>query len=87
MTKAKATERIRLRDGTVSTIGDALDAGVLVLKKTDKMYSSRTASGLRTAYFAEYPDTGEGWEISAGLYKSRTGEAVVPGAQEKPKAP
>lgn len=83
MARAKATERIRLRDGSTSTIGEALDAGVLVLRKTDRMYSSRSPSGMRTAYFAEYPDTQEGWEISPGLYKSRTGEAIVPQKDEE----
>lgn len=83
MAKAKAKERIYLRDGTISTIGEALDAGVLVLRKTDNFYSSRAKNGARTAFLAEYPDTQEGWEISAGLYKSRTGQAVVPKPNEE----
>lgn len=68
----KATDRIYLRDGSIVTLGEALDRKILVLRKTDNMHSSRSESGLRTAYLAEYPDTKEGWEVSKGLYLSRT---------------
>lgn len=77
MKHTKASDRIRLNDGEVVTLGEALDRKILVLRKTDNMYSRR--SGLRTAYFAEYPDTGEGWEISKGLYLSRTSGFEIEG--------
>ena len=77
MRHTKATDRIRLRDGAVMTLGEALDRGLLILRKTDNMHS-RSGSGMRTAYFAEYADSGEGWEISRGLFLSRTSGFVLP---------
>lgn len=72
MKTTKATDRIRLIDGQVMTLGEALDRKILVLRKTDNMHSRRSPTGLRTAYFAEYADTGEGWEVSKALFLSRT---------------
>lgn len=86
MAKAKATERIYLRDGSISTIGEALDAGILVVRKSENFVADlrphaagRNPMRSTVRYFADFKDEpGHGWEITPGLYKSRTGQAVVP---------
>ena len=75
--KHKASSAIYLRDGSITTIGEALDRGVLVLRKSENFVADTRpgASGTHpersvVRYFADFNDaSGEGWEITPGLYK------------------
>jgi len=75
-----AKSRIRMPDGQVTTIGEALDRGDLVLRKASAFYAADGV--LREAFFADLKDDpGNGWRITPGLYRSRMGLPVVPPRQ------
>ena len=69
MTRAKSTDTIALLNGDVMTLGEALDAGRLVVRHVPNFHGKRTT---RKAWFADEPGTASGFEISEMLYKSRT---------------
>jgi len=66
--KTKASERIRLSNGTILTLGEALDAGVLVLKE-ERYYDP-------PRYFARERGGDLFWEVGKTLYLSRTGQTL-----------
>jgi hypothetical protein len=71
----RAKDEIRLTDGVVMTLGAALDAGLLVLDKSDCWHGPRSRAP-RTAYFATLIDGGGSFEIGKVLYMSRSGLSV-----------
>lgn len=66
--KTKAKDRIRLSDGTIGTVQEALDAGLLVLVE-DKYYDP-------PRYFVRERSGDLSWEIGKTFYLSRTGQAL-----------
>jgi hypothetical protein len=61
--KSKTKDRIRLPDGRIMTLGEALDAGLIELIQSTYYDPPR--------YFARADDVS--WEIGKTLYLSRTG--------------
>lgn len=68
MTRTKSTDTISLLNGDVMTLGEALDAGRLVVRCVPSFHGKRAT---RKAWFADEPGTTSGFEISEMLYKSR----------------
>lgn len=78
----KLTDKVR-HDGEITTIQDLDSNGLIEYKQEDNMYSSRTASGICTKYFANIKGTDSGWEINKTAYLSRTGQKDKIGKTEK----
>jgi hypothetical protein len=73
MAVTKAKDRIQLSDGSVVTLGEALDAGRLFLKTTEAYGRNATVS---IRYVAREVDGDLFWEVGRTLYESRTGAAI-----------
>ncbi len=65
--RTRAKDRIKLSDGNVMTLGEALDDGRVILKQD---------SGKR--YLAEEVGRGVYWDIGQKLFESRSKKAVPP---------
>jgi hypothetical protein len=78
MPKVKSTDRIQLIDGTVTTLAEALDAGIMVPADEPVLVDSpRAATGSRLMYWIGYAsDPDRGVEVSKFLWQSRSGEVV-----------
>ncbi len=76
--KVKLNAPVRVSDSEVSTIADLDAQGRIVWEKVDNWSSRRSATGVRTAYFANLKggEDREGWEVSKLAYLSRTGQPV-----------
>ena len=68
MTRIKSTDAVTLLNGDVMTLGEALDAGRLVVRYVPSFRGRRAT---RKAWFADEPGTMSGYEISEMLYKAR----------------
>ena len=64
--KVKARDRIRLPDGQEMTLGEAMDAGLVALRESNKKYFA----------VARSIDGPVSWEIGKTLYLSRMGQGV-----------
>ena len=78
MSKTKSSDRIRLTNGDVMTLGDALDRGYVLLRKQEDRGRGHRSSDIVVHYFArEAPGNGRSgdvsWEIGKTLYESRSG--------------
>ncbi len=73
MARVKAEETVRLSNGDVMTLGEALDKGRLKVRRVANYQGPRGPT--REAYFADEPGTMLGFEISRYLYQSREGSA------------
>lgn len=62
--KTKGKDRIRLPDGSETTLAEALDAGRLILRE-DRYYDP-------PRYFAVDPGWTVSWEVGKTLFLSRT---------------
>ena len=78
----KLTDKVRY-NGEITTIQELESQGLIEYEKCDNMYSSRTASGVCTKYFANIKGTTSGWEINKTAYLSRTGQKEKIGKIEK----
>lgn len=67
--KTKASDRIRLPDGTEMTLGEAFDAGLVTPTCSDYYDPPR--------YFARSKDGTVSWEIGKTFYLSRTGGVLL----------
>ena len=78
MAIVKLNELVQVSDTEVSTISDLAAQGRIVWERVDNWSSRRSATGVRTAYFANLKDSLDraGWEISKLAYLSRTGQPV-----------
>lgn len=78
MAIVKLDELVQVSDTEVSTISDLAAQGRIVWEQVDNWASRRSATGVRTAYFANLKDSPDraGWEISRLAYLSRTGQPV-----------
>ena len=72
--KTKAKARIRLPDGTVMTLGEAIDAGMVQLIESAYYDPPR--------YFARADDTS--WEIGKTLYLARS-DGKLPFCRPRPR--
>ncbi len=78
MAIVKLNALVQVSDTEVSTISDLAAQGRIVWERVDNWSSRRSATGVRTAYFANLKDSPDraGWEISKLAYLSRTGQPV-----------
>ena len=78
MSKTKIKDNIRLPDGRVMSLGEALDSGIAKLRESTHYDPRREDSRGRplqvTTYNAWVGDVG--WEVGKTLYESRMGAAV-----------
>lgn len=72
--KTKATDRIRLTSGEVTTLGEAIAAGKVRLRQVEHWRRDGRAV---TWYLATEPDTGNSWDVNKTLYQSRQGLPVT----------
>ena len=79
MAKTKIKDSIRLPDGRVMTLGEALDSGIATLRESTHYAPGREDSRGRplqvTTYGAWVGDAG--WEVGKTLYESRTGSVSL----------
>lgn len=78
MKKTKIKDRIRLVNGDVMTLGEALDAGRVVLRASSHYHRTREDSAGRPIKVETYTawDGDEGWEVGETLFRSRMGTGV-----------
>lgn len=72
--KIKVKDRIKLSDGQVMTLGEALDLGLLILKEVDN-YPHK-----KPRHIAREKGGDLFWEVGETLYKSRCGIKVAIGS-------
>lgn len=82
MSKTRAGDMIRLTDGKVMTLGEALDKGFVVLKQGEKWSRSTDIPKKIDTYTAwEVPGDGRkgdaGWEVGKTMYDSRMGSVSI----------
>lgn len=70
--KTKSKDRIKLPDGSVTTLGEALDAGVLVVLESRYYDPPRYFARTRDEFFGG--ENAVSWEIGKTLFLSRTGQ-------------
>jgi len=70
--KAKAADRIKLSDGTIMTLGEALDRGLMV---TGTAIGNGRKYELSLHYLAKEKNAPLFWEIGQKLFESRGGVA------------
>lgn len=73
MAVTKAKDRIRLSDGSIMTLGEALDQRLLFLKTTEAYGRNSTVS---IRYVARETSGDLFWEVGRSLFESRTGQPV-----------
>jgi hypothetical protein len=78
MAIVKLDALVQVSDTEVSTISDLAAQGRIMWERVDNWSSRRSATGVRTAYFANLKDSSDraGWEISKLAYLSRMGQPV-----------
>lgn len=78
MAITKLNALVQVSEIEVSTIAALDAAGRIVWEKVDNWSSRRSATGVRTAYFANLKDSPDraGWEVGKLAYLSRTGQPV-----------
>lgn len=71
----KLNQPVRVSDTEVSTIADLDAQGRIEWTKTDNWRARRSATGVRTAYFADLKGDPNkaGWEVGKTAWLSRTG--------------
>ena len=80
--QAKMSDKVRY-NSEITTIPELDERGLIEFTQEDNIYSSRTASGICTKYFASLKESGACWEISKTAYLSRTGQKDKIGKAEK----
>lgn len=82
MAVVKINDKVRY-NGRITTIEELDKEGLIEYEECNNFYSSRTASGTTTKYFANIKEAGTGWEIGKTAYLSRTGQKDKIGKRAK----
>lgn len=82
MAIVKINDKVRY-NGRITTIEELDKEGLIEYEECNNFYSSRTASGTTTKYFANIKEDGTGWEIGKTAYLSRTGQKDKIGKRAK----